>query len=197
MGRICVFPNCSSKMTRWTPRSFHRLPLRNRDLLKLWLVALQIDVNTPVRTLRLADLRVCSDHFDRDDYCQSNRKRRPTPKHFFLKKTAVPRAERPAAVTVEVQYDSSAETDRKSERFRSTGVQVSLPETRPVTTHRSDPQHIVDEEAILQLMKSCPECNRKCRCSKHTRGPYFIVYQSCYFCDYQRKWARASPRPEI
>lgn len=50
-------------------------------------------------------------------------------------------------------------------------------------------QHIVDKEAILQLMKNCPMCDRKCRCTKHSRGPYFIVYQSCYFCHYQRKWA--------
>lgn len=55
--------------------------------------------------------------------------------------------------------------------------------------NRQTLQHIVDEEAILQLMKNCPMCNRKCRCSKHTRGPYLIVYQSCYFCHYQRKWA--------
>ncbi|GAA6227036.1 THAP domain-containing protein 8-like [Lates japonicus] len=79
--------------------------------------------------------------------------------------------------------------DRPSGRFRSTGIQVNLPETSPATTEKPTPQHIVDEEAILQLMKNCPMCNRKCRCSKHTRGPYFIVYQSCYYCDYQRKWA--------
>lgn len=55
--------------------------------------------------------------------------------------------------------------------------------------NRETLQHIVDEEAILQLMKDCPMCNRKCRCSKRTHGPYVIVYQSCYFCHYQRKWA--------
>ena len=58
-----------------------------------------------------------------------------------------------------------------------------LPQTRPTL------QHIVDEEAILQLMKNCPMCNRNCRCTKRTRSPYFIVYQSCYYCNYQRKWA--------
>ncbi len=58
-----------------------------------------------------------------------------------------------------------------------------------LSNNRPTLQHIVDEEAILQLMRNCPMCNRKCRCSKHTRGPYFIVYQSCYFCHYQRKWA--------
>ncbi|XP_056227532.1 uncharacterized protein LOC130166166 isoform X2 [Seriola aureovittata] len=83
--------------------------------------------------------------------------------------------------------DNWAAMDRPPGRFRSTGIQV--PEMCPATMEKPIPQHIVDEEAILQLMKSCPMCNKKCRCSKHTRGPYFIVYQSCYFCDYQRKWA--------
>lgn len=41
----------------------------------------------------------------------------------------------------------------------------------------------------MQLMKTCPMCDRKCRCTKHTRGPYLIVYQNCYYCDFQRKWA--------
>ncbi len=105
MVRVCAFPNCDSKMSRHTPRSFHRLPLSNRGRLRLWLAVLQMDTNTPVQTLRLADHRVCSDHFDRDDYCQPKRRRHFIPKHFFLKKDAVPRVKRPAAAaahTVEV-----------------------------------------------------------------------------------------------
>lgn len=66
---------------------------------------------------------------------------------------------------------------------------VIIPQTSFLPHNRPTLQHIVDEEAILQLMKNCPICNRKCRCSKHTRSPYLIVYQSCYFCHYQRKWA--------
>lgn len=65
-----------------------------------------------------------------------------------------------------------------------------LPHNRPTL------QHIVDEEAILQLMKTCRMCTRKCRCSKRTRSPYLIVYQSCYFCHYQRKWA-SQPKGRI
>lgn len=100
MVRVCAFPNCPNKMKSYSSRSFHRLPLLNRSTLRLWLVVLQMDPNTPVHTLRLADYRVCSDHFGQDDYCQS--KRRRNPKHIFLKKTAVPRAEILAAVKVEV-----------------------------------------------------------------------------------------------
>jgi len=42
MVRYCVFPNCPNKLTTWTKFSFHRLPLRDLDLLKLWLVALKM-----------------------------------------------------------------------------------------------------------------------------------------------------------
>lgn len=71
------------------------------------------------------------------------------------------------------------------------GVQVNQlrAEVCTETTDKSAPQYIVDEEAILQLMKTCPLCSKQCRCNKYARGPYFIVYQSCYFCDYRRKWA--------
>ncbi|XP_042287440.1 uncharacterized protein LOC122978844 isoform X1 [Thunnus albacares] len=188
MVRVCAFPNCTNKMSPNTSRSFHRLPLLDRDTLKLWLVVLQMDANTPVHTLRLADYRVCSDHFERDDYCQPKKRRNPIPKHFFLKKNAVPRVERPAADTVELQ-DNQAVMDRPRGQSRSIGIQVNTPETCAATIEKPAPQYIVDEEAIMQLMKTCPMCDRQCRCSKHTRGPYFIVYQNCYFCDFQRKWA--------
>lgn len=103
MVRCCAVPNCANKMSNNTPRSFHRLPFHNRETLKLWLLVLQMDANTPVQKLRLADYRVCSDHFDRFDYCQPKKRRKhPVPKHFFLKKTAVPRVNMPAADRVEV-----------------------------------------------------------------------------------------------
>lgn len=103
MVRCCAVPNCPNKMSNNTPRSFHRLPFHDRDTLRSWLLALQMDANTPVQKLRLADHRVCSDHFDRCDYCQPKKRRKhPVPKHFFLKKTAVPRVTVPAADGAEV-----------------------------------------------------------------------------------------------
>ncbi|XP_049422808.1 uncharacterized protein LOC125882893 [Epinephelus fuscoguttatus] len=91
MPRPCAYPNCRNKMSRYNPRSFHRLPYSDMETLKSWLVVLQMDANTPVATLRLADHRVCGDHFDRDDYCQT--KKTPNPKLLRLKKNAVPRVE--------------------------------------------------------------------------------------------------------
>ncbi|XP_062291623.1 uncharacterized protein LOC133996078 [Scomber scombrus] len=188
MVRVCAFPNCANKMSPNTSRSFHRLPLLDRDTLKLWLVVLQIDANIPVNTLRLADHRVCSDHFEREDYCQPKKRRHPIPKHFFLKKTAVPRVEKPTADRVELQ-DKQALMDRPRGQCRSIGVQINASERCTVTTEKPIPQYLVDEEAIMQLLKTCPMCDRQSRCTKYTRGPCFIVYQKCYFCDFQRKWA--------
>ncbi|XP_068607218.1 uncharacterized protein [Brachionichthys hirsutus] len=71
----------------------------------------------------------------------------------------------------------------------SVEYQVDVPETSTTAVEKPDLQYVVDEEAILQLMKNCPVCNRKCRCSKYTHGSYFIVNQSCYSCHYRRKWA--------
>ena len=104
MVRVCAYPKCKNRMSHNTPYSFHRLPLSNGEMLKLWLIVLQMDANTPVQTLRLADHRVCSAHSSQDDYCQPKKRRNPVPKHLFLKKTAVPRVER-ATDTVEVRSE--------------------------------------------------------------------------------------------
>ena len=79
---VCASPNCKNRMSRNNPYSFHRLHLSDSNMLKLWLIVLQLDANTPVQTLRLADHRVCSAHFSQDDYCQPKKRRHPIPKHF-------------------------------------------------------------------------------------------------------------------
>lgn len=94
-----------------------------------------------------------------------------------------------ALVFSEELQDTSAGTDRSPDQVISTDIEVTVPETNSAVTEKPALQHVVDEEAILQLMQNCPMCNRKCRCTKRICGPYLIVYQSCYFCHYQRKWA--------
>ncbi|XP_074468770.1 zinc finger MYM-type protein 4-like isoform X2 [Sebastes fasciatus] len=122
MVRVCAFPNCGNKMSSHTSRSFHRLPLLDKDRRKLWLDVLQMDPNTPVQTLRLADHRVCSDHFNRDDYSQPRRRANIIPRHFYLKKNAVPRVERPAAGIVEV----TVWTDESMEAVSEPGASVDV-----------------------------------------------------------------------
>ncbi|KAI3352331.1 hypothetical protein L3Q82_005298 [Scortum barcoo] len=49
-------------------------------------------------------------------------------------------------------------------------------------------EFIVDEECILQLFKSCQECNRQCTVRKHVNGLKLVVHQTCCFCQSHCKW---------
>ncbi|XP_042341246.1 THAP domain-containing protein 5-like [Plectropomus leopardus] len=187
MGRRCSFPNCNNKQKTWSAVSFHKLPLDEPKRYKLWLRALEINPDTPKKTLRRRCILVCSDHFSPDDLIHHKGCTHPKP-------TAVPNpvcpADQTAAGSANVSalalHDTLAAMDRPPDQVRSTDASAEI---CTATVEKPALQHIVDEEAILQLMKNCPMCDRKCRCTKYTRGPYFIVYQSCYFCSYQRKWA--------
>ncbi|XP_073320794.1 uncharacterized protein [Pagrus major] len=215
MVSACIVPKCKAvKWKRGAGVSYYRLPLKDPERCRQWLRA----VNNPkygessaMETLH--NLRVCSLHFKAEDlernvldkaegYVYGKR----------LKNTAVPSVnldgEKPAASAqpkrrrVGLKQQDTLETDKPPGQIGDTVSDVvqpgedslfestyNTPETSTATMEKAPLQHIVDEEAILQLMKNCPMCDRKCRCTKHNRGPYFIVYQSCYFCHYQRKWA--------
>ncbi|XP_031136838.2 uncharacterized protein LOC116037199 [Sander lucioperca] len=105
MVPVCAFPNCGNQMKRYLSLSFHRLPLRNREILQLWLVVLQLDVQTPLRTLRERDYRVCSEHFDEDDFTEKSVKSR------YLKANAIPKVKRPTADKLEGTTSSDIETE--------------------------------------------------------------------------------------
>lgn len=93
MVRRCAFPKCYNKMTKWSKVSFHRLPCKHRDLLKLWLVSLEIDPDTPVGTLKRMDYRVCSAHFSPQDYFPLKTKEGRQVQHVTLdiRKNPVPK----------------------------------------------------------------------------------------------------------
>ncbi|XDV21771.1 hypothetical protein PO909_026792 [Leuciscus waleckii] len=72
MVLICAYPGCFNRRKRKQLRMlarthpgvvFSRIP---NSLLKLWLIALRLDINTPINLLKLR--RVCSDHFSPDDF---------------------------------------------------------------------------------------------------------------------------------
>ncbi|XP_030281752.1 uncharacterized protein LOC115586664 isoform X2 [Sparus aurata] len=204
MVRVCSFPGCfnrekrvrcrvrSSSQDVGLPVTFHRLPLHDPERLWLWLIALRLDLNPFLKSLRA--VRVCSEHFSPEDYRPKMHGRKT--ELLLLKPTAVPTASLQQAEQDTLERDrppgqigdtvSGVVQPGEDSLFEST---YNTPETSTATTEKVPLQHIVDKEAILQLMKNCPMCDRKCRCTKHSRGPYFIVYQSCYFCHYQRKWA--------
>uniref|UniRef100_A0A3B4YX80 THAP domain-containing protein 1 n=1 Tax=Stegastes partitus TaxID=144197 RepID=A0A3B4YX80_9TELE len=87
MPHCCAVKTCRNKADTGSVLSFHRLPLREPERLKLWLFALNVDVNTPGRELR--KLVVCSEHFVPEDYT-ANRQPRTDTVRRFLKPTAVP-----------------------------------------------------------------------------------------------------------
>ncbi|XP_063739850.1 uncharacterized protein LOC134864637 isoform X2 [Eleginops maclovinus] len=215
----CIYPGCGLKRKLFHQESFHELPYRHQDqeLLQQWMVVLNMDITTPVETLKKKRYRVCSRHFDKDDFIHPRTGKRSKGVHrvrVLLRRNAIPRVGPPATDTVEDMgatsasctplygapveipelRDSSAVMDKPPDQVRSSGIQGKVSETCTATMEKPALQHIVDEEAILQLMKDCPMCGRKCRCTKQTKGPFLIVYQSCYFCNYQRKWAN---QPEV
>uniref|UniRef100_A0A671KBG5 THAP domain-containing protein 1 n=1 Tax=Sinocyclocheilus anshuiensis TaxID=1608454 RepID=A0A671KBG5_9TELE len=92
MVLTCAYPDCSNRLKTKRLRSlaqthsgvvtFHVFPTSEPARLKLWLIALRLDINTPINVLKL--LRVCSDHFSPDDFTY------PGEDHVQLKPSAVP-----------------------------------------------------------------------------------------------------------
>jgi len=66
---------------------FHRIPTRNTDRMKTWLIALNIDPNTPKESIK--GHYVCSVHFTDDDYIEKMQFATRTTKRV-LKDTAIP-----------------------------------------------------------------------------------------------------------
>ncbi|KAM7373555.1 hypothetical protein PAMP_008397 [Pampus punctatissimus] len=109
MVRVCAFPGCSNKGVSWSPYRFHRVPMMDVGLRRLWLVALNLDINTP--RAALTQLRVCSGHFSDEDYVKPppNKKDR-----HILKSTAVPSyqvTEEADGASMEVVLDAGASAD--------------------------------------------------------------------------------------
>uniref|UniRef100_A0A8C9XRM5 THAP-type domain-containing protein n=1 Tax=Sander lucioperca TaxID=283035 RepID=A0A8C9XRM5_SANLU len=61
MGVRCIVKSCNNKQGRpGNTMMFHRFPTKNADQLNLWLLALDMDPNTPVATFK--NHRVCLQH---------------------------------------------------------------------------------------------------------------------------------------
>ncbi|XP_029376907.1 zinc finger protein 287-like [Echeneis naucrates] len=86
MPYACAVKTCGNKAKRGTSLSFHRLPVREPERLKLWLLALDIDMSTPLEELKKCI--VCSEHFVMGDYTTIGQPKGMV--HRFLRPTAVP-----------------------------------------------------------------------------------------------------------
>uniref|UniRef100_A0A8C2B6A5 THAP domain-containing protein 1 n=1 Tax=Cyprinus carpio TaxID=7962 RepID=A0A8C2B6A5_CYPCA len=88
----CVYPGCfniakplrlrARTLKGDKPLSFHTFPINNPERLKLWLLAIRWDVNTPMEKVTRRVL--CSEHFSSEDYQEEKGKSRR------LKSSAVP-----------------------------------------------------------------------------------------------------------
>ncbi|XP_060908900.1 uncharacterized protein LOC132985721 isoform X1 [Labrus mixtus] len=52
----------------------------------------------------------------------------------------------------------------------------------------SPSEYVVDEECILQLFKSCRECNKQCKIRKQVKGLKIVINQACCYCEHRFKW---------
>lgn len=86
MVRKCCVDACHSAKS---PKLlFHRFPMMDAERLRLWLFALDMDVNTPLYVID--NLLVCQKHFEPTDYYYRNISEHPTRRKRLLKLTAVP-----------------------------------------------------------------------------------------------------------
>uniref|UniRef100_A0A8B9JTW8 THAP domain-containing protein 1 n=1 Tax=Astyanax mexicanus TaxID=7994 RepID=A0A8B9JTW8_ASTMX len=105
MVRTCDYTGCSNKDVADSPQSFHRFPVTDVALRKLWVLALGIHVHTKVEKIK--KLRVCSAHFSDDDFLSTCPGQRQMKKRI-LKKSAVPAPQ----VNKTVAYQCSLQESR-------------------------------------------------------------------------------------
>ncbi|XP_057187611.1 uncharacterized protein LOC130552933 [Triplophysa rosa] len=138
----CAFPGCPNRekpaeiRQSLLPRSsgemlsFHNFPLNDGERLTSWLLAVERDVDLPIRYAK--QMRVCSEHFSLDDFKPLNGTRR------FLKATAVPILKPRVQSGFFKSFTISAETSRN--RDKAGGVELKQEEesTDPTSTESLD-----------------------------------------------------------
>lgn len=86
MPRKCAVKCCNNRQKTRSSLIFHSVPTNNPERTNLWLLALNLDPNTPKETVK--KMLVCSEHFLRDDYEKMELKNQT--KRLLLKETAIP-----------------------------------------------------------------------------------------------------------
>ncbi|XP_070683833.1 uncharacterized protein [Pempheris klunzingeri] len=86
------------------------------------------------------------------------------------------------------QSEDKENTDFLEDEDEEFSTSLSVGDGRYLVDLGSSSEFIVDEECILQLFKSCRECNRQCTVRKHVNGLKLVVNQACCFCQSRFKW---------
>ncbi|XP_032388842.1 uncharacterized protein LOC116700084 isoform X2 [Etheostoma spectabile] len=86
------------------------------------------------------------------------------------------------------QFKNKANRDIQEDENEEFSTSLSVGDGRYLVDLGSSSEFIVDEECILQLFKSCRECNRQCTVRKRVTGLKLVVNQACCFCQSHSKW---------
>ncbi|KAM4585153.1 uncharacterized protein PAE49_004488 isoform 1-T1 [Odontesthes bonariensis] len=209
MPYSCIYPGCGLKRKLFHQESFHELPYRHNDqeLLQQWMVVLNMDIATPVETLKKKRYRVCSRHFDKDDFIHPKTAKESKRVHRVrvqLRRNAIPRVGPPADTVEELQkknatcqrlprQEEQRESENKENRVQAdedeeSNTSLSVGDGHYMVDLGSSSELIVDEECILELFKKCRKCNRQCTVRKNVTGLKLVVNQTCCFCQHHFRW---------
>ncbi|XP_077102143.1 uncharacterized protein LOC143753562 isoform X3 [Siphateles boraxobius] len=171
---LCVVKGCDSKSRGYTTGvMFHRIPVNNKELNNQWLAALNIDLKTPVESIK--KWRVCSEHFGPDDYKENKdstvRRLKDTaiPTIFRVQTAGPSVSSSPMADSTSEQSsqtrDVACQTDAKP-LTKSVGTQLSM-KTSHVRYRRSGVQ---TTDTFSDIDSLSPAAGLKCRDSTPIKG---------------------------
>ncbi|XP_073325141.1 uncharacterized protein [Pagrus major] len=86
------------------------------------------------------------------------------------------------------QTENNEDSDMPEDEDNEVSISLSVGDGRYLVDLGSSSEYIIDEECILQLFKSCRECNRQCTVRKQVKGLKLVVSQKCCFCESSSKW---------
>ncbi|XP_026215279.1 uncharacterized protein LOC113161708 [Anabas testudineus] len=86
------------------------------------------------------------------------------------------------------QMENKENADDPEGEDEEFSTSLSVGDGRYLVDLGSPSEFVVDEECIIQLFKSCRECNRQCTVRKRVKGLKLVVYQTCCFCQSHCKW---------
>uniref|UniRef100_A0A673HX50 THAP-type domain-containing protein n=1 Tax=Sinocyclocheilus rhinocerous TaxID=307959 RepID=A0A673HX50_9TELE len=191
--------------------TFHIFPIHNSERLKLWLLTLHLDINTPEHALIFK--RVCSNHVFDDYFKPSQQGNR-----CFLKASAVPNTDcypitdyaTPGPISRESirhglkeQFEESLELDvsmlsivsidhKKDLSFQplsSTSTSAPSTEDEECEMHWKQIKWIVNEPNVMELFKRCQECGSVItKTRKATVGSVLRVHWECEK-NHKGKWS--------
>lgn len=94
----------------------------------------------------------------------------------------------PDKQTATQQSENKENRDIQEDEDQEFSTSLSVGDGRFLVDLGSSSEFIIDEECILQLFKSCRECNRQCTVRKTVKGLKLVISQACCYCHSRCKW---------